>query len=460
LRSRSKRKNVINKNTVKSLTLHLRFEKISTMNIKILTSNKQRNQALFAGIVACSMMITSCATIFCGSTQTVRVKSDPPGASVFINGQAMNRTTPCTVEVTRRTKKSEDNNARELVIDLKKEGYNDAQISDYSGINGLVVIDFFPYIFPGIIDIATGSNLRYKRKYNLSLTPATELSPVRPKKDSNPVASYLAMNEKSDVDIQIPENKEKDGYRFALIIGNEDYSSYQPGLNSEMNVIYAKNDAVIFKEYAFKTLGVPEDHIIFMSDATLAQMNRGLTKLNLLIKNSYGEADVFVYYAGHGLPDDKTKEAYLLPVDVSGTELSMAIPLKEVYQKLSEYPSKQVTCFLDCCFSGGARNNGLIAARGVKVKPREVALTGNLVVFTATSGEQSALAFDEKKHGIFTYYLLKKLKETQGKTTYGDLADYLKKEISLQSVLINNKEQEPQVNVGEKVSDSWKNIGF
>ena len=70
--------------------------------------------------------------------------------------------------------------------------------------------------------------------------------------------------------------------------------------------------------------------------------------------------------------------------------------------------------FLDACFSGGGRDQGLLAARGVKIKPKEESFLGNMVVFASSSGEEKSLPYEEKQHGLFTYFLLKKLKETKG----------------------------------------------
>ncbi|MEI7897714.1 MAG: hypothetical protein WCJ26_11815 [bacterium] len=50
----------------------------------------------------------------------------------------------------------------------------------------------------------------------------------------------------SDVDVNIPIGIQLHPYRFALIIGNEDYKSFQSNLNFEANVEFAKNDAVSF----------------------------------------------------------------------------------------------------------------------------------------------------------------------------------------------------------------------
>jgi hypothetical protein len=118
---------------------------------------------------------------------------------------------------------------------------------------------------------------------------------------------------------------------------------------------------------------------------------------------------------------------------------------------------KRVSVFLDACFSGGAREQGLVAARGVKIQPRSAGVKGNMIVFSATSGKQTALPYREKNHGFFTYFLLKKLQSCKGDITYQELADYMKKKVSIESVLLNDKEQIPHVNVSPSVYDNWEN---
>jgi len=262
---------------------------------------------------------------------------------------------------------------------------------------------------------------------------------------------------KSDIDLNIPESTKKYENKYALIIGNEDYSSYQQGLNAESNVDFAANDAQTVKEYVKNTLGIPDENIIYLENAKAVEMSRAIKTLSVIIKNSNGKADVLFYYAGHGFPDEKTNEPYLVPVDVSGTDLQFAVKLTDLYTVLSEYPSQKVTLILDACFSGGSRNQGLVAARGVKVKPKDNILTGNMVVLTASSGEQSSLSYKEKNHGIFTYYLLKKIQETKGDITYKELSEYLSEQVPIKSALINQKEQNPQTLISINVKDIWEN---
>ena len=262
----------------------------------------------------------------------------------------------------------------------------------------------------------------------------------------------------SDVDKNIPLNNSVDENKFALIIGNEDYSSFQPNLTSEMNVEYANNDALVFKEYCVKTFGVPEKNVTCILNATAGKLSQAIDKINKLIQVTNGKANVIVYYAGHGLPDEITKEPYLIPVDVSGSNVASAIKLSSLYQKLTEFPSQQITVFMDACFSGGGREAGLLAVRGVKITPKADYLNGNIVVFTASSGEESSLPWKEKQHGMFTYFLLKKFQETNGDVSLSELDLFLKNKVELESVRTNNKTQNPQVLFSPEEIDKWKNV--
>ena len=275
-----------------------------------------------------------------------------------------------------------------------------------------------------------------------------------------PKAEYKQISLISDVDKNIPINTKKFNNRYAIIFGNEDYSSFQPDLSKEVNVDFAVNDAKIFKEYCEKTLGIPAINIRYVANATYGKMKQNIDWINKLMKNSYGEMEVFFYYAGHGLPDEVTKEAYLIPVDVSGTNLQSAIKLQDVYKSLTEYESAGVTAFIDACFSGGARNQEMVKARGVKVVPRGDFIEGGIVAFSASSGNQSSNAFNEQKHGIFTYYLLKALQESKGEMNYKTFWEGLKRTVSFESIKVNSKEQDPQVMVGKLLEKNWGELKF
>jgi hypothetical protein len=278
--------------------------------------------------------------------------------------------------------------------------------------------------------------------------------------EENDVAEdeLLALDEKDLM--QIPYKNASNPYRFALVIGNEDYKSYQVGLQSESNVDFAIRDASLFKEYAHKVLGVPQENIMFLINARAIEMYGELKRLSDIIRSLNGKAEVFFYYAGHGFPDQASREPYIIPVDVSGSSLKFGLKLTDLYQTLSEHPSQRITVFLDACFTGGARNVGLVSARAVRLRPKEEPFSGNLVVFSATSENQTAHPYKEMQHGIFTYYALKKMRETRGNITYEEYSDYLRETVGVRSILVNYAEQTPQTNVSRSVEDKWQKWKF
>ncbi len=260
----------------------------------------------------------------------------------------------------------------------------------------------------------------------------------------------------ADVDKNIPQIEIKYPNRYALIIGNEDYTSRQTGLSSESNVAFAASDALIFKEYAVNTLGVEERNVFLLTNATAGEMSQKIELVCQILSRLGESAELIFYYAGHGFPDENTKIPYLIPVDVSATNLNSAIKLNDVYSKFATTNAKRITIFLDACFTGGGREAGLLAARSVKVKPKNEILTGNMVVFAATSEDQSALPYKAKQHGMFSYFLFKKLQETKGDVTYGDLEKYIRDKVSIESLRINNKAQDPKASVSFDAENEWE----
>ena len=81
---------------------------------------------------------------------------------------------------------------------------------------------------------------------------------------------------------------------------------------------------------------------------------------------------------------------------------------------------------------------------------------GNMVVFSAAQGDETAYPDYEEKHGMFTYYLLKKLQDTAGDVTLQELGDYITKNVRQQSILINGKFQTPCVTPSASLDASWR----
>jgi hypothetical protein len=253
------------------------------------------------------------------------------------------------------------------------------------------------------------------------------------------------------IDQNIPTSSANNTNTFAVIIGNEKYSQVA-------HVPYAGNDARVFAEYCRKTLGLPQKNVKVYENASYGTMIGAVSDIQKIAKAFKGDINVIFYYAGHGIPDEATGDGYLLPIDADGRNMRVCYPLSQLYKELGDMQAKSVTCFMDACFSGAQRGNGMIvAARGVAIKAKADNPAGNAVVFTAATDKQTAYPYEEKGHGMFTYYLLKKLRDTKGDCTLGELGSYVCDEVAKQAIVTNGKEQTPVVLTSQGVQDNWKN---
>jgi hypothetical protein len=261
----------------------------------------------------------------------------------------------------------------------------------------------------------------------------------------------------SDVDKDIPSVLKANPKKYALIIGCEDYAKFQTNLDKEVNVDFAANDALVFTEYAEKTLGFPKDQIYTLINPTTSQVKQNIDKLQKAIEIEKGKAEIIFYYSGHGLPEPNTQEPFLIPVDVNGNNPQDGVSLVDVYAKLSKFPTAKATVILDACFSGGARNKELVALKGIKVRPKMDAVAGNLVVFASCKGTESSAVYKEKQHGYFTYFLLKNLKEKSINQSFNELFIEVNYQVSKEALKIG-KTQTPDVLPGIELGDKWKTL--
>ena len=149
-------------------------------------------------LVAAVLAATGCATMANGTTQRIRVTSDPPGASVFLDGRPVG-TTPTQITANRRN--------RESVIGIEKEGFQPATYrverrEDWSTVLwdvalgvaiitatgrlmlehdeanltfGQTIVAFGAGATPGIVDYANGAAFRFPPRIDVLLEPAPRL---------------------------------------------------------------------------------------------------------------------------------------------------------------------------------------------------------------------------------------------------------------------------------------------
>lgn len=324
-----------------------------------------------------------------------------------------------------------------LTLDFKSENY------DYLTID----IPIKP-----VDDIGHIYLIRYEKKATVSQTAYQDNSSEYTPQSVTTLQNSGTSLAKSDIDTNIPTVGIKSDNTFAVIIANENY-------RREKAVEYALNDGKTFCEYCKKTLGIPEKNIRICTDATFLDMKAEVDWLTNISRMYGGEAKLMFYYAGHGIPDEGSKDAYLLPVDGMGSNPSTGYKLSDLYAALGESNAKSSVVFLDACFSGAQRNGEMMAsARGVAIKAKAAAPKGNMVVLSAASGDETAYPYYEKGHGMFTYFLLKILQDTQGQVTIGEISDYVTTQVGRKSIVENSKSQTPTATVSPSMENDWKTM--
>lgn len=262
----------------------------------------------------------------------------------------------------------------------------------------------------------------------------------------------------SDIDMNIPTTNRKSENTFCIIIANEKYSQ-----KDTPKVKYAAQDGETFYKYCTKTLGLPREHIKIAKNAKYLEMKSvidWMTKVSSLYDNN--EVNFIFYYAGHGVSDDKGN-CKLMPVDVSINDVDNGYGLKDIYNTLGNLTTSSALMIIDACFSGNDRNDVWALneeKRGMRRVVNKEAVKGNVVVMSATGGAETALAYNDKAHGLFSYYLMKKLQETKGNVSYGELFDYVHKEVLRKSTIVMEKTQTPTVTYSDNIAGKWKDIKF
>lgn len=262
-----------------------------------------------------------------------------------------------------------------------------------------------------------------------------------------PAAAAAAAAATSDVDRLPSVRNAKKKNAYAVVIGIGRYREKLPTAD------YADKDAELVGEYLAKVLGYPEENVI-------VRLNERATRTDLakyfeewLRNNVEPGASVFVYYSGHGTPNVKSGEAFLVPYDGDPAFTdSTAYPLKQLYAALDKLPANDVTVVLDSCFSGAGGRS--VLAKGARPmvltidKPAQA--SGKTVVLAASGGDEISNSFDEKGHGLLTYYFLKGLQgdadtNKDGGIEMTELFEYVKPNVQRVARKQYNNEQTPQL---------------
>lgn len=249
------------------------------------------------------------------------------------------------------------------------------------------------------------------------------------------------------IDTEIPSTNTSREETFVFIIANEDYKDW----NSD----YAIHDGDTFKKYCEKRLGVPEKNIRYMKDATYGTLQGMLTRCEDIADVYDGDASFIIYFAGIGYNDASSDEYYLLPVDVSLSNVkATGLGVKDMFTKLGKVPARELILLTDAPFQGVDRSGTPLAEhRGVAMKAKSVEVLDNAAWLSAPVDSSEKSIDSDSTHGVFTLHLLKTLKDNP-KITLGNLGNELSSRIRKSSVAKEGNVAKPQIVISESISQN------
>ena len=214
---------------------------------------------------------------------------------------------------------------------------------------------------------------------------------------------------------------------IAVIIGNANYKKMGKDIPN-VNPAYA--DAEGMKRYFMRAKGIREGNIIYLKDATGSQLASVFGNINSHKARLYNwvkpqESNVYVYYAGHGVPGGDKGKAYLVPTDADSQTIQFSgYPLSTLYSNLGKLPAKSITVILEACFSGSGQAGNLFAnSSPIVVTAKKTRIPKNIKVISAGAVDQMASWEKDKSHGLFTKYFLKAMSGEGDKNKDGSVSD-------------------------------------
>src|SRR5262245_53537662 len=246
--------------------------------------------------------------------------------------------------------------------------------------------------------------------------------------------------------------------QWALLIGVGDYAG------NTVDLKYPGADARSIKDLLISSAGFAEDHVRLLTDDGVGEARA--TKQNIfgaidqyLAPRVQPGQEIIIFLAGHGIADGVGAQAksYFLSVDTDiqskETVARTAIDMEELIRKVSALKASQFTLFYDACREDpspgrGFKGNPLtdVTARILTMVPTRMQQPrtepATSVVFYACQIGERAFESSQLQHGVFTYYILRGLRELadrpDGRVEAGRLAGYLSENVRKWSLEAKN----------------------
>ncbi|MBY0433616.1 MAG: caspase family protein [Cyclobacteriaceae bacterium] len=230
---------------------------------------------------------------------------------------------------------------------------------------------------------------------------------------------------------------------YALLIGVEKYQYANAGLS---NLNQPVKDAAAFKQVLETDYNFPAQNVSFLRNPTRDQI---ISAFEEMARKITPKDNLLIFYAGHGIWDERLKVGYWLPSDAKTDNKANWIANSTVRDYISGIQSKHTLLVTDACFSGSifktrevvSEMNEYAVAKIYQLPSRKAMTSGTLTTVP-----------DQSK---FMEYLLKRLRDNTSQYFTARQLFF-----SVETAVMNNTNTVPQFGVIQETGDEGGDFIF
>ncbi|MGH7233386.1 MAG: hypothetical protein ACREJU_18800 [Nitrospiraceae bacterium] len=219
--------------------------------------------------------------------------------------------------------------------------------------------------------------------------------------------------------------------------------------NGEVPAVqFAARDAEVMAQYFETVAGIPQAQVRLATDDHALKDDLVELFEDWLPEQTASGGVVFIFLAGRGMVNPATGAVSLIPHEADPASVTRLYSLRRLYEALARLPIQRAVLLMDLTLSepslDGAQNGKGPVWDAVPPALRK----DKLIQVVGINGLQEAHQYEEGRHGLFTYFLLKGLggaadADDNGIVAAGELCGYVREQVLQVAKEHFNNAQEP-----------------
>ena len=266
------------------------------------------------------------------------------------------------------------------------------------------------------VEMASGyARLASQKKFQVALEPRKLVEEVTQTVDVDRVPD------------RVPGYERKKAIGIAVGVG-----AFQ---NTEVHgVRFAARDAEVMAEYFQAVAGVPPDRIRLATDNHALKDDLVEIFEGWLPNQVTPGGVVFVFLSGRALINPSTGGVSLIPHEADPSSTRRLFSLRRLYEALARLPIQRAVLMMDLALTKPLADGASDGKAPMWDAVPPVLRGEKLVQLIGVKGRQEAHQYEEGRHGLFTYYMLKGLRgeadrDRNGVVVVGELCGYVQEQV-------------------------------